>query len=240
MQPTTPFLAIIQTAMSGLLWFIPLVLAVGGFALLLKPLLKGKAGERRVREALDRAGFETLHDVIVTREDGSLTQIDHVVNLGGCIAVIETKNYAGLIFGKEREATCTQRLGKTSRKFQNPLRQNYAHTKALQHRFPGVPFEGVVCFAGQAQFPKVESSGVVQSASLITELKGKARPLVNQDQTTAAAWAALTNHRAEQSKDMARAHLAGLRERHGRDLRKPISYGLLSASAAASILLFLR
>jgi hypothetical protein len=68
--------------------------------------------------------------------------------------VIETKNYGGWIFGQEGDACWTQVLrGKKSR-FQNPLRQNGLHVKALA-AYLGLPrdvFHSVVFFAGDATF----------------------------------------------------------------------------------------
>lgn len=47
------------------------------------------------------------------------------------IFAIETKNMQGWIFGSKRQAEWTQKIYKRTFKFQNPLRQNYKHTKAL-------------------------------------------------------------------------------------------------------------
>jgi hypothetical protein len=67
----------------------------------------------------------------VLPSQGSTTQIDHVLVSVYGIFVIETKNMKGWIFGDERSAQWTQSIfGKKSR-FQNPLRQNYRHVKAL-------------------------------------------------------------------------------------------------------------
>src|SRR5258708_39347972 len=45
--------------------------------------------------------------------------------------VIETKNMDGWIFGSVQQETWTQQFFKKKFKFQNPLRQNYRHTRCL-------------------------------------------------------------------------------------------------------------
>ena len=46
--------------------------------------------------------------------------------------VIETKNMKGWIFGNKDQKTWTQKIFKETHKFQNPLFQNYKHTKTLE------------------------------------------------------------------------------------------------------------
>jgi len=68
--------------------------------------------------------------VILPARNGT-TQIDHVlVSIYG-LFVIETKNRDGWIFGSVQQETWTQQFFKKKFKFQNPLRQNYRHTRCL-------------------------------------------------------------------------------------------------------------
>jgi hypothetical protein len=71
-----------------------------------------------------------FHDVIVPAPNGT-TQIDHLLLSRFGIFVIETKNINGWIFGNEKSKQWTQSLYGKKYKFQNPLHQNYRHTKAL-------------------------------------------------------------------------------------------------------------
>ena len=71
-----------------------------------------------------------FHDIIVPTQ-GSTTQIDHILLSRYGIFVIETKNINGWIFGSEKSKYWTQNLYGKKSKFQNPLHQNYLHTKAL-------------------------------------------------------------------------------------------------------------
>jgi restriction system protein len=113
-------------------WFIPLMLLIG---LLKSPWAKGQIGELLVRLfahwQLDKQTYRRLHNVTLNTPDGT-TQIDHVFLSPYGIFVLETKNMSGWIFGSEKQAQWTQKLYKRTFKFQNPLRQNYKHLKALE------------------------------------------------------------------------------------------------------------
>ena len=210
-DPLAPLIAFAVHSLFGTL----LPLAVGlallaALAAALKPHLKGAAGERAVARRLRRLGFPCLHDVIVAAPDGSLTQIDHVVLTAEGPLVIETKTYAGHIFGQVRERQWTQALGGRKSRFQNPLRQNFKHVAALRHHL-GVEARGLVVFAGTARFPNGMPEGVATLRDLTRHMERLGRPLpVLLDGPT---WQA-AGRLAEQGRGMRQAHLAGLRARH--------------------------
>ena len=79
---------------------------------------------------LDEKTYIRFHDVIIQTENGT-TQIDHVLLSKYGIFVIETKNYDGWILGGEKQKNWTQIMFGKKNSFQNPLYQNYKHTKAL-------------------------------------------------------------------------------------------------------------
>lgn len=102
----------------------------------------GKLGERRVARKLRRLpkDYITINDILLTSKDGT-TQIDHIVISPFGLFVIETKNYKGWIFGHENSEEWKQSLlgekkiwgwSSEQHKFRNPIRQNYAHTQAVQ------------------------------------------------------------------------------------------------------------
>jgi hypothetical protein len=94
------------------------------------------------------------------------TQIDHVVICGDTCFVIETKAYAGWIFGNEKAKTWTQSLNKHSRfSFQNPIRQNYKHIKAIEPLLQGLKVVGVVVFT-EGKFKNDRIDGVLYSKEL--------------------------------------------------------------------------
>lgn len=96
-------------------------------------LLKGWFGEKQTQLGMWlKLGdeYKRFHDVIIPTQNGS-TQIDHLLISRFGIFVIETKNINGWIFGNEKSKQWTQSLYGKKYKFQNPLHQNYRHTKAL-------------------------------------------------------------------------------------------------------------
>src|SRR5690554_4348592 len=124
--------AILPPLINAMTWLIPLMI-LG--VVLRSPWFKGWFGEQLVRlfahYQLDRQTYRRLHDVTLTTPDGT-TQIDHVFVSPFGIFVVETKNMSGWIFGGEKQAQWTQQIYKRRFRFQNPLRQNYKHLKALE------------------------------------------------------------------------------------------------------------
>lgn len=80
---------------------------------------------------LNEQDYRVLTDLILPVAGGT-TQIDHLVLSRFGIFVIETKNMSGWVFGSADRAKWTQVQKRSKRQFQNPLRQNYAHVKAVQ------------------------------------------------------------------------------------------------------------
>ena len=117
--------------------------------------ITGRKGEDAVARELERLGLAALHDVILEDAHG-LTQIDHLVLGPQAIVVLETKTYAGYITGSTYSSEWVQVLkaGTVRHSFQNPLRQNHRHCKAVEARVPpgSVPIWGFVVSAGRARF----------------------------------------------------------------------------------------
>ncbi len=154
-------------------WLIPTLLLIG---VAKSAWFKGVVGETLVRAsariALPSDIYHSIHNVTLPTLDGT-TQIDHVVISRFGIFVIETKHMRGWIFGNERDAQWTQRIFKQTYKFQNPLRQNYKHLKALEATL-GVPFDqihSVVVFSGDATFKTEVPSNVVKGSGYIRFIK---------------------------------------------------------------------
>lgn len=100
----------------------------------LMSMFKGFIGETMGSFAhkvlLDSTVYRELNNVTIPTRDGT-TQIDHVIVSRYGIFVIEAKNMNGWIFGNEKSAEWTQSFPGGKFRFQNPLRQNYRHTKCL-------------------------------------------------------------------------------------------------------------
>lgn len=121
----------------GMLWYLILI---GILIAILKSILKsawfkGIVGEFIVnlmaKLFLDKGKYHLVKNVTLPTEDGS-TQIDHVIVSRYGVFVVETKNIKGWIFGSPNQKTWTQQIYKHKNKFQNPLHQNYKHTKILE------------------------------------------------------------------------------------------------------------
>ena len=135
-------------------WLVPLVF----LSLFMRSLLfKGLVGEWVVKLYaklfLTSDRYTRFHNITLPTPDGT-TQIDHVFVSRFGVFVLETKNMKGWIFGSERQKEWTQKIYKQSFKFQNPLRQNYKHEKALEATLdiPSGSIHSVIVFVGSAIF----------------------------------------------------------------------------------------
>lgn len=126
-------------------------------AYLRSPSVKGARGERRVNSILDRQlpsrEYKVFHDITLPTSRGP-TQIDHIVVSRYGIFVVETKNYTGWIFGDARSRQWTQVIYGKKTRFQNPLRQNFKHRKAIETFLTLSPqhVHSVIVFVGDAKF----------------------------------------------------------------------------------------
>lgn len=167
------FTPIIAQAWGTLGWVIPLMLLIG---LLKSPWAKGHIGELLVRLfahwQLDKQTYRRLHNVTLNTPDGT-TQIDHVFLSPYGIFVLETKNMSGWIFGGEQQAQWTQQIYKQRFKFQNPLRQNYKHLKALESVLGVSPehLHSVIAFVGGATLKTPMPANVTQGIGFIRYIK---------------------------------------------------------------------
>lgn len=94
---------------------------------------KGQAGENKVARILQKLPtekYKIVNDILIKNSHGT-TQIDHVVLSEYGVFVIETKNYSGWIYGGEYSEEWTKNVYGNKYQFRNPLKQNYAHIKAL-------------------------------------------------------------------------------------------------------------
>ena len=145
------------------LWILVILAAIYKF---FRPVIKGYLGERTITRYLNRLPkdeYTILANIMLNTGTGT-TQIDHiVVSLYG-IFIIETKNYKGWIFGDEMAAQWTQNIYGNKRSFMNPLRQNYAHVKAVEAHledFGKVPIIPIVAFSADCDLKIKSTSHVV-------------------------------------------------------------------------------
>ena len=121
------------------------------------PTGKGIIGEKVVQLAIGRnkpqKGQYSVHNL--TFYDGTKSvQIDHIVINSAGLHVIETKNYAGRIYGEEHQANWTQVLayGKVKHPLYNPIKQNAGHIYSLKKVLNRkVDFHSYIVFTGRAE-----------------------------------------------------------------------------------------
>lgn len=125
--------------------------------------IKGKYGERKISLILMSLPSEYyIFNDIYIQVNGKSVQIDHVIISPYGIFVIETKNYTGWIFGSDHSEFWTKNMYGNKYQFQNPLKQNYSHVKALESLFciPENKFIPIVVFLKGATL-KCNTKGIV-------------------------------------------------------------------------------
>ena len=140
-------------------------------------MFKGWLGEAQgaVAQALflDEKIYRSINNVTIPTSNGT-TQIDHVIVSRYGIFVIEAKNMKGWIFGDEKSPKWTQSLMGQKYRFQNPLHQNFRHTKALSE-FLDIDHDkchSIVMFWGDAEF-KTPMPPNVMTKGFATYIKSK-------------------------------------------------------------------
>ncbi|OBY73735.1 MULTISPECIES: nuclease-related domain-containing protein [Acinetobacter] len=118
-----------------LLYFIFFIIILSIITYLKSPYFKGRIGELMVKAHVEKGlgeEYMLLNNVTIPDGEQGTTQIDHILISPYGVFIIETKNYTGWIFGSVRQKQWTQKIYKKSYKFQNPLHQNYKHSKVLE------------------------------------------------------------------------------------------------------------
>lgn len=215
-------LQIISPLIAPLLWMLALMVVI---SLCRLPVVKGWWGEYLVRgwikRRLDPAVYHGLHNLTLPTSDGS-TQIDHVLVSRYGIFVLETKNMSGWIFGGEKQASWTQTIYRRSIKFQNPLRQNFRHLKALQEMLDIAPthLHSVIVFVGSARLKTQMPPNVTQGIACIEFIRSFQQPLWDDLQVNAMI-EQIQRHRLAPGWSTNRQHVAALKARHAIDVPGP-------------------
>jgi len=179
-------------------------------------IIKGWIGEKVTTlgmwAMLDKNVYRRVDNVIVNTPNGT-TQIDHVLVSVYGIFVIETKNIKGWIYGAADSDKWTQSIFGKKSQFQNPVKQNYRHTKSLSEylKLDRALFKPIVFFIGDCEF-KTEMPPNVLNRGLIPYIKEFRQALISPQQV-AQIEAALISLKQDKSLNR-RAHLDSLRERH--------------------------
>lgn len=172
-------------------FFLRLLVPIGLLSLLFRSAwFKGWIGEVLVslaaRVRLPESSYHRLHNVTLPTPDGT-TQIDHIFVSRFGVFVLETKNMRGWILGGENQAQWTQKIYKASYKFQNPLRQNYKHVKALESilDIPPEAIHSVVVFVGNSRFKTPMPANVTLGGGYVRYIKSFRKPVLSEAQVQA-------------------------------------------------------
>lgn len=183
----------------------------------LRSLIKGWLGEVQSTLAkkifLNADTYFDLNNVTIPTSNGT-TQIDHVIVSRYGIFVVETKNINGWIFGDEKSPQWTQSLFRKKFRFQNPLHQNYRHTKALSD-FLGVghnKFISIVMFWGDCTFKTPMPPNVITSG--FTSYIKRHKAILFADHEVQEVLSALKSGMLPKSLATHRQHVGSLKERH--------------------------
>jgi Nuclease-related domain./Topoisomerase DNA binding C4 zinc finger. len=175
-------LSVFKPVFDMLYYIIPLFLFV---TLLRSSWFKGKFGEFTVnlfaKIFLDKNIYHLIKNVTLPTDDGT-TQIDHIIVSIYGIFVVETKNYRGWIYGNKNQKFWTQKLFKKSYQFQNPLFQNYKHTKTLESLLglSSTQIFSVIAFVGNATFKTEMPDNVTAGGAYVKYIRSKKTPILTQ------------------------------------------------------------
>jgi hypothetical protein len=195
-------------------WVIPILLLLAVFRSAWFKGWRGEAFVKRVaRRRLPAESYHLLHDVTLPTPDGT-TQIDHIFVSRFGIFVVETKNMSGWIFGGGGQAQWTQTIFRRSFKFQNPLRQNYKHVKAVQAivNVPSNAIHSVVVFVGRSTFKSSMPGNVTRRRDCFTYIESFRDPLLS-DPRVQRAVAALQAARLTPTRRTRHEHVQALKTR---------------------------
>lgn len=199
---------------SAVWWLVPLAILA---AFIKTPWFKGVFGESLIRLTarwfLPANTYRSFHNVTLPTSDGT-TQIDHVFVSRFGVFVVETKHMKGWIFGKENQAQWTQKIYKQTFRFQNPLRQNYKHVKALQEALDlaADKIHSVVVFTGNRKFKTTMPKNVTYGGGYIRYIRSFREPVLSEEEVRSAG-SQIQSGRLEPSRKTHREHVERLKSR---------------------------
>ena len=177
-------IAIIEQLPVQVYFALPILILI---SIIKSPWFKGRVGEFLVnsvaKATLDKDIYHLIKNVTLPTEDGT-TQIDHVIVSVHGVFVIETKNMKGWIFGNKNQKQWTQRIFKETHKFQNPLFQNYKHTKTLEALLGLTDHQifSVIAFMGNSTFKSKMPENVTSGGGYVRYIKSKKEQVLTEDQ----------------------------------------------------------
>lgn len=185
--------------------------------------VKGALGETAVKAgaglSLPSSAYRKFHDVTLPTAGGT-TQIDHVFVSEFGVFVLETKNMDGWIFGTEKDRQWTQVFpGGKKYRFQNPLRQNYGHVKAVENALQGMGLpkgvvKSVVVFVGGAELKRDMPENVTTGFGAARYIRSFRKKVLTREQVEEIC-SMIESGRLSRSWGTDREHVRNLRSRTG-------------------------
>jgi len=156
--------------------------------MVLQALIKGWIGEAKTKVSqkvfLDSKQYHIFNSIIV--HTGSMsTQIDHVIVSKHGVFVVETKEKSGWIFGSVHDNLWTQVIFDGKVRFQNPLRQNYSHTRGLAEflEIDHAKIHSLIVFWGDCEFRTPMPDNVVKGIyEYISYIRSKKQILLTNEE----------------------------------------------------------
>jgi hypothetical protein len=147
------------------------------------------------------------------------TQIDHILVSRFGLFVIETKDYRGWIFAGPSDRYWTQVLYRAKFRFQNPIRQNDTHARAVRALLDFLPpdsIRSIVVFTGNAEFKTAVPDGVFTLAGFLTYVQNQTTEVMSINRVQFCV-GRLETARLSITKVTDVEHVQRLRRRYGND-----------------------
>ncbi|MCL6518054.1 nuclease-related domain-containing protein [Alicyclobacillus sp.] len=149
----------------------------------------GFLGERGIQSRLnelDPSKYHVMNNLLVPNAKGDGTsQIDHLVVFGGGVAVIETKNWAGRVFGKGQDRRWTVVLGRRKYRPENPILQNQGHIKAvLAIVREDIPVHNIVVLGRRAdlRLNDIKNASVIRPQDVVPLIRNLNNDVLSDEQ----------------------------------------------------------
>lgn len=183
----------------------------------IKAFIKGWIGEAGINIAatlcLPNKQYKRFKNITLPTENGT-SQIDHIFVSKYGVFVVETKNMRGWIFGKQYDKYWTQKFPRSTYKFQNPLRQNYGHIKAIQNLVPNIPeetFISVIAMCGEHKIKSELPENVTRGAWFVKYIRTHKSEILTEAQIIEIS-AAIKSSMLPKTKETKRLHVSNVRK----------------------------
>lgn len=208
------------------MFFILIIAAILGLLLQSKSY-RGWWGERKVQfllSFLPKKNYASFHHVLLPVNNGETTEIDHIIVSPTAVFVIESKNYYGIVSGKDYDTYWIQTISNDySKEIYNPILQNSKHVDVVASylkNFTHIPIVSLITFSSRARlkdiYIKSSSTKVIYVSQLIRTIKSYTNSVIAEHERKEII-EILDKNNCYSQKEM-RKHIARIRYNHDRDV----------------------